>query len=134
MARTIVSDWSPGHAETSESGTVRIDDGEYPYIFHPEDGTYQFEVDGDAYRFRRWTWGEKNRVIDAATVMEPENDRLRLDIARFNELLLATTLMEASALTTITPVALRALDPVLGDALLSIAFWVNELSAQKKKL
>jgi hypothetical protein len=94
------------------------------------DGSYAFEVEGREYRFRQWTWGEKNRVTDAATTFEPDSGRLRIDIARFNELMLATCLVGSH-----TPSALRELNPVLGDTLLAIALWVNELAeADKKRL
>ena len=106
---------------------------EYPYDLRPEDGTYRFEIDGASYRFRQWMWGEKNRVIDAATVTEPADGSLRIDLARFHELMLATSLVEADGLDVVTPEALRQLNPVLGDTLLNIAYWVNELPAKKKK-
>jgi hypothetical protein len=117
----------------AESYTARIDGQEYRYTLRLEDDTYLFQLDGGCYRFRQWTWGEKNRVIDAATIADPASGRLRVDIARFNELMLATTLVEADAITAITPEALRQLNPVLGDTLLSVAYWVNELPAAEKK-
>ena len=116
-----------------ETRTARIEGQEYAFRLRPEDGTYVFEVDGGSYRFRQWTWGEKNRVIDAATVAEPASGRLRVDIARFNELMLTASLVEAEGLDPVTPAALSQLNPVLGDELLSIAFWVNEVPAEKKK-
>lgn len=119
----------------SENGfrTVSIDERTYRYARRPDDGTYLFEVDEAQYRFRQWTWGEKNRVVDAATIAEPATGRMRVDIARFNELMLATTLVEAATLPTVSVPALRELNPVLGDVLLSIAYWVNELPASEKK-
>ena len=116
-----------------EQQAVQIDGREYRYSLHPEDGTYLFVVDGGEYRFRQWTWGEKNRVTDAAAVADPDSGLLRVDIARFNELMLATSLIEADTIPSITPAALRDLNPVLGDALLAVAFWVNELPAAEKK-
>ncbi len=115
------------------TGIARVDGQELPYTLRPEDGTYVFEVDGGRYRFRQWTWGEKNRVIDAATVADPAGGRMRLDVARFNELMLAASLAAAEGVEEVTPAALRRLNPVLGDALLVIAYWVNELPAGKKK-
>ena len=117
----------------SEDQLACIGGQEYPYAVRPEDGTYLFRVDGDRYRFRQWTWGEKNRVTDAATTVDADSGRLRVDIARFNELMLAATLVEAETVSPITPAALRELNPVLGDALLEIAYWVNELPATEKK-
>ena len=116
----------------TDEQTVLIDGREYRYSVHPEDGTYAFVVDGGKYRFRQWTWGEKNRITDAATA-ELDSGQLRVDIARFNELMLATSLVEAEGMPSITPAALRDLNPVLGDTLLAIAFWVNELPAAEKK-
>jgi hypothetical protein len=113
--------------------TASIDGQDYPYTVRAEDGSYCFAIDGGVYRFRQWTWGEKNRVTDAATGTDPASGRLRVDVARFNELMLAASLTEAGALATITPAALRGLNPVLGDTLLSIAYWVNELPATEKK-
>ena len=112
---------------------AHIDGRAYRYAVRPEDGTYVFVVGGGEYRFRQWTWGEKNRVTDAAAVADPDSGLPRVDIARFNELMLATSLVEADGIPSITPAALRDLNPVLGDALLGIAFWVNELPAAEKK-
>src|SRR5215210_7956793 len=116
-----------------EYQTAQLDGRAYRYAVRPEDGTYVFEVDGGCYRFRQWTWGEKNRVTDAAAIADPDTGVVRVDIARFNELMLATSLVEADDLPSITPAHLRDLNPVLGDALLTIAFWVNELPAEEKK-
>jgi hypothetical protein len=113
--------------------TACIDGREYPYSLGIDDGSYCFSVDGQSYRFRQWTWGEKNRVTDAATTTDPDSGRLRVNVARFNELMLTTCLRRAEALETVTPAALRALNPVLGDTLLSIAYWVNELPDTAKK-
>jgi hypothetical protein len=77
--------------------------------------------------------GRKNRVTDAAAATDPASGRLRVNIARFNELMLATSLTEADSLASVEPAALRALNPVLGDTLLSIAYWVNELPDAEKK-
>jgi len=117
----------------SEHQIAHIDGCEYLYTVRPDDGTYVFVVGGDEYRFRQWTWGEKNRVTDAAAVADPESGLLRVDIARFNELMLATSLVVADTIPSITPAALRDLNPVLGDALLAVALWVNELPAAEKK-
>jgi hypothetical protein len=117
----------------SDQQTARIDGRDYRYTVRPEDNTYVFEVDGGGYRFRQWTWGEKNCVTDAATAVDPDSGLLRVDIARFNELMLATSLVEAETIPSITPAALRNLNPVLGDALLAIAFWINELPMAEKK-
>ena len=118
----------------SERHIVQIDGLEYPYTLLAEDGTYLFQVDGGRYRFRQWTWGEKNRVMDASTVADPNSGHFRVDIARFNELMLATSLVEGEPIEATTPKALRQLNPVLGDALLSIAYWVNELPETEKKV
>ena len=112
---------------------AHIDGQEFDYTLYPEDATHLFQVDNGQYRFRQWTWGEKNRVIDASVVTDTAGNRLRLDIARFNELMLATSLVQADTITPINSEALRQLNPVLGDALLSIAYWVNELPSTEKK-
>lgn len=117
----------------SEHQIAHIDGCEYLYTVRPDDGTYVFVVGGDEYRFRQWTWGEKNRITDAAAVADLDTGQLRMDIARFNELMLATSLVEAEGMPSTTPAALRDLNPVLGDMLLAIAFWVNELPAAEKK-
>jgi hypothetical protein len=117
----------------SPAYTATINDQELYYIPHPVDGTYTFQVNGCSYRFRQWTWGEKNRVTDAATVIDAVSGRLRLDIARFNELMLATSLVETEPAMPITLDALHQLHPVLGDTLLAIAYWVNELPVTEKK-
>ena len=117
----------------TDEQTVLIDGREYRYSVYPEDGTYAVVVDGGEYRFRQWTWGEKNRITDAAAVADLDSGQLRVDIARFNELMLATSLVAAAGMPSITPAALRDLNPVLGDTLLAIAFWVNELPAAEKK-
>jgi hypothetical protein len=117
----------------SESHRVVIDGQEYRYSLRPEDNTYLFHLAAGDYRFRQWTWGEKNQVIDAAMFTEANGGPMRLDIARFNELMLATSLVEAAGLADITPARLRQLNPVLGDTLLAIACWVNELPVAEKK-
>jgi len=117
----------------SDQQTAQIDGRDVRYSVRPEDNTYVFVVDGGEYRFRQWTWGEKNRVTDAAATADPDSGLLRVDIARFNELMLAASLVEAETIPSITPAALRELNPVLGDALLAIAFWVNELPSAEKK-
>jgi hypothetical protein len=122
----------PEH-QIADAALAEVDGRAYPYSIDPADGSFVFEVDGDAYRFRQWTWGEKNRVTDAASLVDPDTGQVRVDIARFNELMLATSLVEADDLAPITPAVLRELNPVLGDALLTIAFWVNELPAAEKK-
>ena len=105
--------------------TATINDQELCYRRHPVDGTYTFQVNGCSYRFRQWTWGEKNRVTDAATVVDAGSGRLRLDIARFNELMLVTSLVETEPAMPITLDALHKLHPVVGVTLLAIAYWVN---------
>jgi hypothetical protein len=113
--------------------TVAINGQEFCYTPRPEDGTYRFQIDGRAYGFRQWTWGEKNRVTDAATIVDTSSGRLRLDIGRFNELMLLASLVDTEPAMSITLDTLRGLHPVLGDTLLSIAYWVNELPASEKK-
>lgn len=117
----------------SANGIAHVEDREVPFTLRSEDGTYVFEVDGGHYRFRQWTWGEKNRVIDAATITDPADGRLRVDVARLNELMLAASMVEAAGMEAVTPSALGQLNPVLGDVLLALAYWVNELPAGKKK-
>ena len=112
---------------------IVIDGRDFAYSLRPADGTYEFHISGGTYRFRQWTWGEKNRVTDASTVLDPDTGRLRIDIALFNELLLASTLVESDALASITPESVRELNPVLGDTLLSLAYWVNEVPVEDKK-
>ena len=110
-----------------------IGDVELEYAVRPHDATYAFHFQDGVYRFRQWTWGEKNRVTDAATSLDPDSGQLRIDIAQFNELLLATCLVEAAELDSISPETLRGLHPVLGDTLLSMALWVNEVGVADKK-
>jgi hypothetical protein len=110
------------------TATATIDGEALPYSVNAADGSYAFQVGGETYRFRQWTWGEKNRVVDASTTLDVETGRLRVDIARFNELMLATCLVPACA-----PEALRELNPVLGDRLLAVAYWVSEVPVQDKK-
>jgi hypothetical protein len=107
--------------------TASIDGRDYAYSVDAEDGSYRFDIDGRSFCFRQWTWGDKNLVTDAATTTDPSSGRLRLNIARFNELMLASTLIG------VTPESLRGLNPVLGDTLLAIACWVNELRDSEKK-
>jgi len=117
----------------SDDLVASIDGREYVYSVAIDDGSYCFSVDGACYRFRQWTWGEKNRVTDAATATDPATAHLRVNVALFNELMLARCLVSADGLESVTPAALRALNPVLGDTLLSIAYWVNELPDSAKK-
>src|SRR5215207_7025552 len=112
---------------------IVVDGQDFTYTLRPADGTYEFQVGDGVYRFRQWTWGEKNRITDASTAFDSDTGRLRIDIARFNELLLATTLVASDELEAITPESLRDLNPVLGDTLLAIAYWVNEVPGEDKK-
>ena len=112
--------------------TARINGEDYRFTAEA-DGTFRFEVDGGRHRFRQWTWGEKNRVIDASTIADPATGQPRVDIACLNESMLAATLVEADAISPIDRDALSRLNPTLGDRLLSIAYWVNELSDAEKK-
>lgn len=52
------------------------------------------ELGGKEYTFRKWAWGEKNRITSQCTRMTPDG-RQYLDIAEFNLNLLMTTLKKA---------------------------------------
>jgi hypothetical protein len=113
--------------------TITIDGQDLAYDLRPGDGLYDFQVAGATYCFRQWTWGEKNCVVDASTTLDPDTGQLRIDVAAFNELMLATSLVRSDAIAPITPEALRGLNPLLGDTLLAIAYWVNEVPVDDKK-
>src|SRR5262249_3065515 len=91
---------------------VTIDDQELHYELQPAIGVYDFQVAGGTYRFRQWSWGEKNRVVEASTTVDDRTGHLRIDIATFNELMLATCLVRGDALSSVTPESLRDLNPV----------------------
>ena len=116
---------------SSEVQTLAIDGEDDTYTYDAEAKVHRFEIDGQAYGFKRWTWGEKNRVVSESISLHPTTGQFKIDTGLFNELMLGAVLSEAPFEVTLSN--LRELDPVLGDQLLRIAQWVNEISDAEKK-
>lgn len=116
---------------SSEVQTLTIDGADHNYTYDAQAKVYQFEIDGQVYSFKRWTWGEKNRIVSESISLDPAMGQFQVNTGLFNELMLAAVLKEAPFEVTLSN--LRELDPVLGDQLLRIAQWVNEISDVEKK-
>jgi hypothetical protein len=98
-----------------------------------EKGLYTFEDDAGVYHFKEWTWGQKNAATNASVVFDEETGGFRIETARFNEAMLAASLIEATVdgqALEVSPSALRQLKASLGDKLLGLAQWVNGMLAE----
>jgi len=111
--------------------TIIVDGKKFSYIYDPKTDTYKFKLPGGNHAFAPWTWGEKNQVTNECTKIDPVIGKVELDVACFSEKMLLATLKEAPF--EITLENLRNLPASLGDTLLSVAYWVNGLSAREKK-
>ena len=99
--------------------------------FDPRTEMYELALGQDRYRFREWTWGEKNDISNRSVVYDPAGDGFRVNVATFNEGMLQATLVEAPFEVTLEN--LRRLPASQGDALLGAAQWVSRLAATEKK-
>jgi hypothetical protein len=105
----------------------------FSHTYDAQTGVHTFENDAGVYRLREWTWGAKNATSNASVVLGQEMGGFQIDTARFNEAMLAASLVEATvdgqALNS-GPAALRQLKASQGDRLLGLAQWVNGLLAE----
>jgi hypothetical protein len=102
----------------------------FTHTYDAEAGVHTFEDDAGVYRFKEWMWGAKNAASNASVVLDQQSGGFQIDTARFNEAMLAASLVEATVAGQALdpgPAALRALKASLGDKLLGLAQWVNGL-------
>jgi hypothetical protein len=102
----------------------------FSHAYDAETGVHTFEDNAGVYRLKEWTWGAKNAASNASVVLDQQAGGFQIDTARFNEAMLAASLVEASvAGQTLDPrpAALRQLKASQGDKLLGLAQWVNGL-------
>lgn len=105
-------------------------------IAHSADGIYEINLNGDVFRLRMWTWGEKNKVTSQSVKFDGASAQLIMDLQTFNELLLLATLEGATVHGK--PVKLdinfiRKLDATIGDRLLQAAQEINQMTEVEKK-
>lgn len=113
--------------------TVILGDETFSHSHDAEKGLHIFENGASLYRLREWTWGQKNAATHASVVFDEETGGFRIETARFNEAMLAASLVEATVdgqALEISPAALRGLKASLGDQLLTLAQWVNGMVAE----
>jgi hypothetical protein len=112
----------------TDSQTVSLGDGTFSHVHGAEQGLHTFENGTSVYRFKEWTWGQKNAATSASVVFDQESGGFRIDTTRFNEAMLTASLVEATVdgepLEASLP-ALRELKASLGDGILQLAQWVN---------
>jgi hypothetical protein len=112
---------------------ITIGDHEYEFLHNPKDNSYSFIIDNNHFRFKRWTWGEKNRITNECVTFNPEIKQFEVNTVAFNEKMLARTLIGANidgkdldpTLDTI-----RDFNASLGDQLLLIAQWINSIEKE----
>ena len=88
------------------------------------------------FKFRTWTWGEKNSILSQCAIWDDSSQQMRISTQRFNELMLLTTLAQVKIkekTVTLTLEFLQNLDARLGDVLLETAQEFNEISLNEKK-
>ncbi|MGD2088496.1 MAG: hypothetical protein PVH61_20130 [Candidatus Aminicenantes bacterium] len=109
---------------------VTIDGREYEFAHHPGTEEYTFLVEGKRCRFKRWTWGEKNRITNECVAFNPTTNRFEVNTIAFNEKMLTHTMKELESdgqKTKPTLDTVRGFNAALGDQLLMIAQWVNAI-------
>jgi hypothetical protein len=109
---------------------VTIDGQEYEFSNHPGAEEYTFLVEGKRCRFKRWTWGEKNRITNESVAFNPAAKRFEVNTIAFNEKMLTNTMVEMENNgQKIKPTleTVRGFNAALGDRLLMIAQWVNAI-------
>ncbi len=102
----------------------------FEQTYDTETGLHTFKDSAGTYRLREWTWGQKNNATDASVVFDEHTGGFRVETARFNESMLAASLVEATVAgqsLDSSPSALRKLRASLGDKLLRLAQQVNGL-------
>ncbi|UCE74324.1 MAG: hypothetical protein JSV56_01100, partial [Methanomassiliicoccales archaeon] len=75
---------------------VTIDNHHYENSHNQKDNTYLFIFDNNRFKFKRWTWGEKNRIINECITLNPGSELFEVNPVEFNEKILAQTLIEAN--------------------------------------
>ncbi len=99
-------------------------------------GDFELRLNGDVFKFKMWTWGEKNDATGRSIKFDSESGRMKIDLQSFNESLLLATLkeiqMDGKTVMPDTDI-LRNLDAATGDRLVQIAQEVNNISESEKK-
>lgn len=112
----------------------KINIGGHQYEFSRDTGDnsfdYTFLVENKRFRFKRWAWGEKNRITNECVAFNPATNGFEVDTIAFNERMLANTIVEvdeAGKETKPTLDIVRGFKAALGDQLLMIAQWMNSI-------
>ena len=87
-----------------------------------------WEYQGKRYGFRKWTWGEKNKITYLSSRLMPDGQK-EFDPALFNINMLLATLREAPF--PITKESLENQDPLIVDQLLAITMELNLVKPKK---
>jgi len=93
-----------------------------------EGNLWIWEHEGKEYGIRKWTWGEKNRVMSISTTLRGDGEE-RFDVAKFNINMLLATLKKAPF--AINKESLEQQDPLLIDQIFNISSKLNLLSPAK---
>jgi hypothetical protein len=107
---------------------VTINGREYEFSHHTGTNEFTFKVGDNRYRFKRWTWGEKNRITNECAAYNHAANRFEVNTIAFNEKMLTNTMKEMDSndqKTKPTLDTVRGFNAALGDQLLMIAQWVN---------
>lgn len=100
------------------------------YSFDKDKGKYQFEYNSDSYVFQMLNWGQKNILLEECIAFSQEQAKFDVNGMLFNERLLLYSLKKAIIAGkewTIDASFLHNLNARLGDMLLSISYWINNL-------
>lgn len=109
---------------------VTIEGREYEFSHDPGKNDYTFDLDSGRFRFKRWSWGEKNRVTNQCVVFNPGTNRFEVNTIAFNEKMLAATMIETEMKgqkSKPTLETVKGFNAALGDQLLTIAQWINAI-------
>ena len=100
------------------------------------DGSTIVAAEDYTFKFKTWTWGEKNRIFSQCALWDDSSQQMRISTQSFNEMMLLATLTEVKLKDqpiTLALEFLQNLDARLGDALLETAQELNEISLNEKK-
>ena len=115
---------------------TNIGSQEYKFSHNARDNSYAFIVDSDQFKFKRWTWGEKNRISNECVTFNPATSQFEVNTVAFNEKMLAETLIEIDIdgkKLNPTLDTIRDYKATLGDQLLMISQWVNSIESNENE-
>jgi hypothetical protein len=103
------------------------------YELHKEGDLWVTEIpekSGQFFGFKKWSWGEKNTLLDDCTVVNPMNGMASVDTTKFNEGLIVKTVFKNvdGKFVPFTIEEVRTLDAQLGERLFRITQNMNLVS------